>query len=367
MSFSFSVSHRSGEARAGVLTTPHGTIQTPIFMPVGTRATVKTLTPDELENLGAQIILGNTYHLYLRPGHELVREFGGLHGFMRWQKPILTDSGGYQVFSLGKTRKITEAGVEFRSHIDGSKHLITPEKSIEIQIALGADIMMAFDECPPSDAPRDYLEKSLAMTLRWAKRSRNTWRDREKQALFGIIQGGLHCDLRLQSLGSLVEMDFPGYAIGGLSVGEPPAEMYRITEYLAPQMPADRPRYLMGVGTPEDLVTCIGHGVDMFDCVMPTRNARNGTLFTNFGKLNIKKAEYACDHEPIDTLCDCYTCRNFSRGYLRHLFVSGEILGLRLNTIHNLHFYLTLVRRARAAIESATFESFQKEFFAMRK
>ncbi|ADU67079.1 tRNA guanosine(34) transglycosylase Tgt [Desulfurispirillum indicum] len=360
-SLSFQLKHTCGQARAGTVTTRHGTIHTPIFMPVGTQATVKALSPRELDEAQAQIILGNTYHLYLRPGHELVKRFGGLHGFMNWPKPILTDSGGYQVFSLGSLRKITEEGVEFRSHIDGSRHFISPEKSLEIQQALGSDIMMVFDECPPSTADRGYIEKSLAMTLRWASRSRTAWTNRQQQALFGIIQGGLYPDLRLQSLSALVEMDFPGYAIGGLSVGEPPEKMYEVVEHIAPAMPADRPRYLMGVGTPVDLIQCIDRGVDMFDCVMPTRNARNGTLFTSTGKVNIKNARYAEDHEPLDSQCSCYTCRNFSRGYLRHLYQCGEILGLRLNTLHNIHYYLQLMAGARAAIADGTWNRWKNQ------
>lgn len=339
-----------------MITTRRGSIPTPVFMPVGTQATVKALSPLELEEAGASIILGNTYHLYLRPGHELIRRFGGLHRFMAWDRPILTDSGGFQVFSLGDLRTISEEGVEFRSHLDGSRHFIGPEQAMDIQEALGSDIMMAFDECPPSTADYQYVQRSLQLTTRWAERCLQAWRQRDRQALFGIIQGGLYQDLRLQSLTQLMELDFPGYAIGGLSVGEPPCQMYEVIENLAPHMPADRPRYLMGVGTPVDLVEAVARGVDMFDCVMPTRNARNGTLFTSTGKLNIKNARYADDHEPVDARCECYTCRTFSRGYLRHLYRTGEILGLRLNSLHNIHYYINLMQQIRGAILENRFD-----------
>lgn len=356
-----------GQARAGVLHCTHGRIETPIFMPVGTRASVKAMTPDALRELGARIILGNTYHLYLRPGERLIERMGGLHRFMAWDRPILTDSGGFQVFSLGDLRSMHEEGVEFRSHLDGSRHMLTPEKSIAIQQALGSDIMMAFDECPPSDMPRPELEHSIERTLRWAQRSRDAWTNRDRQALFGIIQGGLHRDLRLYSLERLSEIGFPGYAIGGLSVGETPEQMYEVLDSLVPAMPTQAPRYLMGVGTPEDLIEGIYRGVDMFDCVMPTRNARNGTLFTSFGRISIKRREYAEDSGPVDPECQCPTCQTYSRAYLRHLYRCGEPLAMQLNTMHNLWYYLNLTRQARAAIISGSFAQFRNAFHRRRK
>ncbi len=353
------------EGRLGSITTPHGTIQTPVFMPVGTQGTVKAMTPDELERLGVEIILGNTYHLYLRPGHDLIRDLGGLHRFMGWEKPILTDSGGYQVFSLGNLRKITEEGVKFQSHHDGSYHFITPEKSIAIQEALGADIIMCFDECPPYPAGYDYVRASLDMTLRWAKRCKDA-KLRDDQALFGIIQGGMYADLRRRAAEETVGMGFDGYAIGGLSVGETKPLMYEMIEATVPFMPKDKPRYLMGVGTPEDLVEGVDRGVDMFDCVMPTRNARNGTLFTSFGKVVIKNSRFERDERPIDEECSCYTCRNFSRAYLRHLFMAKEILSSILNTIHNIHYYLEVIRGIRKALDKGRFREFKREFYAPR-
>ncbi len=354
-------------ARLGRITTPHGEITTPVFMPVGTQATVKTLSPEDLVSVGAEIILSNTYHLFLRPGHELIREFGGVQKFMGWNRPVLTDSGGFQVFSLSELRKITEEGVTFQSHIDGgAKHFISPEHAVEIQEALGADIIMAFDECIPYPATRDYAQESLERTLRWAKRCAAAKRD-TGQALFGIIQGGMYPDLRKRSAETLVEIGFDGYAIGGLSVGETKPMMYEMIEATEPSMPGDRPRYLMGVGTPEDLVEGVDRGIDMFDCVMPTRNARNGTFFTSFGKVAIRNAQYERDHQPIDADCGCYTCRNFTRAYLRHLFNAGEVLALRLGTIHNLFFYLNLMRNIRKSIEEGRFKDFKREFLVRRE
>jgi queuine tRNA-ribosyltransferase len=349
------------------MSTPHGEINTPVFMPVGTQATVKTLSPDDLLELGAEIILSNTYHLFLRPGHGLIREFGGLQRFMHWPRPVLTDSGGFQVFSLAELRKITEEGVTFQSHIDGgAKHIITPENAVEIQEALGADIIMAFDECIPFPATQDYARESMERTIRWAKRCRAAKKE-TGQALFGIMQGGMYPELRRQSGEALVEIGFDGYALGGLSVGETKPVMYEMIEASVPSLPEDRPRYLMGVGTPEDLVEGVERGIDMFDCVMPTRNARNGTFFTSFGKLVIRNARYERDPDPIDPACSCYTCRNFSRAYVRHLFNSGEVLALRLGTVHNVFFYLDLMRKVRASIESGRFTEFKKDFLSKRE
>jgi queuine tRNA-ribosyltransferase len=347
-----------------MLNTPHGEIKTPIFMPVGTRGTVKTLTPQNLEDINAQIILGNTYHLYLRPGHELIRKAGGLHKFMGWNKPILTDSGGFQVMSLSGLRKITPEGVKFQSHIDGSYHMFTPEKVMEIQNAIGADIIMSFDECPPYPATKKYVADSLKTTLDWALRGKNAHNNTEKQALFGIVQGGVHDDLREESAKKLIEMDFPGYSIGGLAVGENKEDMFRITNLLNGILPQNKPRYLMGVGTPSDLLHNIANGVDLFDCVMPTRNARKGTVFTSKGKLTIKAARYKEDFSPIDEDCRCYTCLNFSRAYVRHLFNVNEFLGMKLASIHSLHFYLDLMKQARIAILEDRFEEFRKEMTA---
>ncbi|MGA2191982.1 MAG: tRNA guanosine(34) transglycosylase Tgt [Nitrospirota bacterium] len=350
------------KARLGLIKTPHGDIETPVFMPVGTQATVKTMTPDDLKSLGAGIILSNTYHLYLRPGHELIQKLGGLHGFMGWDRPILTDSGGYQVFSHSELRKITKEGVKFQSHLDGSYHFLTPEAAVNIQEALGADIIMCFDECAPYPSTYDYLKESMELTLRWAKRCKDA-KKREDQALFGIVQGGMDRDLRLKCVEGLVDTGFDGYAIGGLSVGETKPLMYEVAGYTAEALPGDRPRYLMGVGTPEDLVECVALGVDMFDCVMPTRNARTGTLFTSFGKLTIKNAQYADDPAPVDPECGCYTCSNFSRAYLRHLYHAGEILAMRLNTLHNLHYYLDLMKNIRKAIKENNFMDFREDFY----
>ena len=350
-------------ARAGILRTAASEIETPVFMPVGTLGSVKALTQDMLEEMDVRILLGNTYHLYLRPGHEIVRELGGLHSFMSWNRSILTDSGGFQVFSLGKLRKITEEGVMFQSHLDGSRHLLSPEKSMEIQAALGSNIVMAFDECTPYPATREQVAVSLELTARWAKRSREAFdrlADRERQALFGIVQGGVHPDLRLRSLESLVEIGFEGYAIGGLSVGESKEQMYDTTEFIAPRLPADKPRYLMGVGTPEDLVECVARGVDMFDCVMPTRNARNGQVFPSRGKVNIKNATHIREDRPIDQNCACRVCQRYSRAYVHHLYRTGEILASILCTYHNIHFYLDTMRGIRQSIRSGLFSEFRE-------
>jgi queuine tRNA-ribosyltransferase len=357
----------TSSARLGKITTSHGDVATPVFMPVGTQAAVKTLSPGDLVELGAEIILSNTYHLFLRPGHELVREFGGIQKFMAWNRPVLTDSGGFQVFSLAELRKITEEGVTFQSHLDGgAKHFITPEYAVEIQEALGADIVMAFDECVPYPATRDYALESLERTLRWAKRCRDAKKD-TGQALFGILQGGMHPELRKRSAEALVDIGFDGYALGGLSVGETKPLMYEMIEASAPALPEHAPRYLMGVGTPEDLVEGVDRGIDMFDCVMPTRNARNGTFFTSFGKVVIRNARYERDKQPIDPACGCSTCRNFTRAYLRHLFNAGEVSALRLGTIHNLFFYLELMRNIRRSIGEGRFREFKREFLAKRE
>ncbi len=361
----FTLIRQDGNARLGSLTTPHGTIETPIFMPVGTQGTVKAMTPDELRLVGSQIILGNTYHLYLRPGHELVARLGGLHRFMAWDGPILTDSGGFQVFSLGELRKITEEGVRFQSHLDGSYHLLTPERSIAVQEALGADIIMCFDECPPEPGDYAYVSRSLELTTRWARRCKEA-HHRSDQALFGIVQGGLFPELRERSAHELREIGFDGYALGGVSVGEEKARMREVMAFSAPFFPQDQPRYVMGIGTPEDLVEAVAAGYDMFDCVMPTRNARNGMLFTSFGRVSIKRGEYAEDDGPLDPECDCYVCRTFSRAYLRHLYRAGEILASRLNTWHNLHYYLHLMSQMRQAIGNGRFAEFRREFYAKR-
>ncbi|MFC3109838.1 tRNA guanosine(34) transglycosylase Tgt [Undibacterium arcticum] len=360
-------------ARRGRLTLNHGVIETPIFMPVGTYGTVKAMSPIELKEVDATIILGNTFHLWLRPGTEVLNKFGGLHRFMGWDKPILTDSGGFQVFSLGAMRKITEEGVHFASPIDGSKLFLSPEVSMQIQRALNSDIVMQLDECTPYQidgrpATIDEAAKSMRMSLRWAQRSKNEFVAGENpNALFGIVQGGMFEHLRDESLAALEEIDFPGIAIGGLSVGEPKEDMMRMLAHVGPRLPANKPHYLMGVGTPEDLVAGVSNGVDMFDCVMPTRNARNGWLFTRFGDIKIKNARYKDDELPLDESCDCYACRNFSRAYLHHLHRSNEILGARLNTIHNLHYYLQLMREIRAAIDADRFPAFMVQFKAARE
>ena len=351
-------------ARRGVIHTPHGDIQTPTFMPVGTQATVKSMSQDELKDmLDAKIILGNTYHLYLRPGHELIKKAGGLHKFMNWDRAILTDSGGFQVFSLGDLRKITEEGVDFKSHLDGSKHFLTPELSMEIQNCLGSDIMMAFDECVEYGADYEYTKKSMEMTTRWAKRCKDYHKNTERQALFGIVQGGMFKDLRQKSAEDLMQMDFPGYAIGGLSIGETPEEMYDILEFTAPLLPEDKPRYLMGVGTPDYLIESAIRGIDMCDCVLQTRIARNGTAMTSQGKITVRNAAYAEDFTTLDPNCDCYTCTHHTKAYLRHLIKCNEILGARLLSIHNLKFTMNLMENVRKAIEEDRLLDFRDEFY----
>ncbi|MBK8150939.1 MAG: tRNA guanosine(34) transglycosylase Tgt [Acidobacteria bacterium] len=376
------VTARDGNARTGILQTRRSTIETPVFMPVGTQGTVKGVRFEWLENeLDARIILGNTYHLFLRPGPDAIRELGGLHKFSTWNRSFLTDSGGFQVFSLTDLRKLTEEGVEFRSHIDGSRRFLSPEVSMEVQAALGSEIVMVFDECPPGDAGKDRTRESLEMTARWAERSKARFGELQgkadsgfldsdigpplsgHQALFGIVQGAGHLDLRRQSLELTREIGFDGYAIGGLSVGEEKSVMYEVLEFLAPQMPEDAPRYLMGVGTPEDLIEAVRHGVDMFDCVMPTRNGRTGGVFTSKGKLNIRNARFALDQGPLDEDCPCSVCRRYSRAYLRHLYQAGEMLAATLISHHNLAFYLNLMRRIRSAISEGRFEAFRRDFF----
>ncbi|WP_297596466.1 tRNA guanosine(34) transglycosylase Tgt [uncultured Cetobacterium sp.] len=354
----------NGKARIGKITTPHGEIETPVFMPVGTQATVKGMTPEELEEMGSEIILGNTYHLYLRPGDELVSKFGGLHKFMNWKKPILTDSGGFQVFSLGDLRNIKEEGVYFRSHLDGSKHFISPEKSINIQNNLGSDIVMLFDECPPGMSSKEYLIPSIERTTRWAKRCVEAHKRPDEQGLFAIVQGGVYEELRDKSLAELFEMDesFSGYAVGGLAVGEPREDMYRILDYIVEKLPENKPRYLMGVGEPLDMLEAVASGIDMMDCVQPSRIGRHGTIFTKYGRLVVKNASYAEDSRPLDDGCDCYVCRNYSRGYIRHLFKAQEILGGRLATYHNLYFLLKLMKDSRKAIKEQRFLEFKSEF-----
>ncbi len=376
MSFSFQVEASCGSARAGRMVTPHGEVETPVFMPVGTVATVKAVPQDVLEEMGVQILLNNTYHLYLRPGVEQVRRLGGVQKFMSWHKPILTDSGGFQVFSLSELRKINEEGVAFKSHLDGSSHFFSPETSLAAEIGLGADIIMAFDECTEYPAEKERARASMEMTARWARRSKDffeahkrevPWfeeKSREKgaeqtQALFGIVQGGMHADLRRESAERTVEIGFPGYAIGGLSVGEPREKTWEMVETTLPLLPADKPRYVMGVGTPEEIVQYAALGVDMMDCVLPTRAARHGLLFTSEGKINIKGAKYAGDEGPLDPKCGCKVCRRYSRAYLRHLYVANEVLAQVLNTVHNLAFYLDTMRRVRQAIRLGEFASFR--------
>lgn len=359
-SFAFRVRSSDGRARLGRISTPRGMVETPAFMPVGTAGAVKAVTPRELKKCGAEIVLSNTYHLFLRPGHELIAALGGLHAFMQWPGPILTDSGGFQIFSLAALRNVDDGGVSFRSHIDGSQQLLTPESSMEIQEALGSDIVMALDECPPWPAAREVVERAVERTTLWARRCRDAYAG--PGALFGIVQGGTHPDLRERSAGALLELDLPGYAIGGVSVGEPPDSVADVTGMTAEMLPRERPRYLMGVGRPVDIVRAVGAGIDMFDCVMPTRNARNGTLFTSAGKISIKRAEFRDDSRPLDENCSCEACSGYTRAYLRHLFVSGEIMAARLHSIHNLTYYLGLMRRIRAAIAEGSFESFSREY-----
>jgi queuine tRNA-ribosyltransferase len=385
--FNFEIKKKHDSARTGCIYTPRGNINTPAFMPVGTNATVKAMNQDELKEFGAEIILANTYHLYLRPGHEVIKKLGGLHKFMSWQCPILTDSGGFQVFSLSPLRKITNEGVTFKSHLDGSTHFITPEMVMEIQGALGSDIAMAFDECTPYPSSMEYAVNSLELTTRWARRckeyhekvstkqyavsSKEIVNNKSthcllptayfKQALFGIIQGGIYPELRKQSAEELIEMNFDGYAIGGLSVGEPKEIMYEMINYTTPLLPHDKPRYLMGIGDLTDVLEAVSAGIDMFDCVMPTRNARNGTLFTSKGRISIKREEFKTDPSLLDPDCECYTCKNYSKAYLRHLFMSKEILSMRLNTLHNLCFYLEFFKKMRDSIKNGQFENFKKE------
>jgi queuine tRNA-ribosyltransferase len=363
----FELLKTDGAARRGTLTLAHGQVQTPVFMPVGTYGTVKAMTPQSLHDIGAQICLGNTFHLWLRPGLDVIKAHNGLHDFMNWQKPILTDSGGFQVFSLGAMRKITEEGVKFSSPHDGAKLFLTPEISMQIQKVLNSDIVMIFDECTPYPATHEEAAKSMRMSMRWAQRSRDEHNKLENSnALFGIVQGGMYEDLRDESLAGLDDIGFDGMAIGGLSVGEPKEDMVRVLAHVAPRLPTHKPRYLMGVGTPEDLVRSVKAGIDMFDCVMPTRNARNGHLFTRFGDVKIKNARYKLDTGPLDPSCSCYTCTQFTRSYLHHLFRHGEILGGMLNTIHNLHFYQVIMAEMRAAIESGTFTAWSDEFVRKR-
>ena len=350
-------------ARRGVVHTPHGDIQTPVFMPVGTQATVKSMTPEELKDIGAQIILSNTYHLYLRPGEKLVKEAGGLHKFMNWDKPILTDCGGFQVFSLSDLRTITEDGVEFKSHLDGSKHFFSPEKVMQIEEDLGADIIMSFDECCPYPSTYEYTKNSMERTTRWAIRCKEAHKNTETQGLFGIIQGGFYKDLRKQSAEDLIKLDFPGYAIGGISVGEPKEEYIDILKYTAPLMPENKPRYLMGVGSPDYLIEAAMAGVDMCDCVLPTRIARNGTAMTWNGKVVVRNGVYSRDFSPLDPECDCYTCKNYTRAYIRHLINTNEILGTRLLSTHNLYFLTKLMERVRKEIENDNLLNFKNEFY----
>ena len=364
----YTLLHQSNEcpARCGQVSTLHGTFETPIFMPVGTLGTVKAVTPENLHELGAQIILGNTYHLFIRPGHELVRNFGGLHGFMHWDKPILTDSGGFQIFSLKELAKITEEGAAFRSHMDGARLFLSPEKAVEVQEALGADIMMVLDTCIPYPATLDEAQKATALTTRWARRCREAQSD-TGQLLFGILQGGMYPELRKPAAEELIEIGFDGYAMGGLSVGEPKELMHEMLDASVHLLPDTHPKYLMGVGTPEDLVEGVYRGVDMFDCVMPTRNARNGMLFTSQGRVVIKNSQYREDQRPLDEQCTCYTCRHYSRAYLRHLFQCREILAYQLNSIHNLHYYCTLMADMRQAIAEDRFVEFRRNFYVQRE
>jgi queuine tRNA-ribosyltransferase len=362
----FELMHTDQGARRGRLTFTRGVVETPAFMPVGTYGSVKAMTPEELDQVGAEIILGNTFHLMLRPGTEVVQAHGGLHGFMHWQRPILTDSGGFQVWSLGALRKISEKGVEFQSPIDGARIFLGPEESIAVQHALDSDVVMIFDECTPHPATEEQTRTSMELSLRWAERSKRA-HGTHKAALFGIVQGGMFEHLRSASADGLKAIGFDGYAIGGLSVGESKEDMHRILDHTAPQLPADRPRYLMGVGTPEDLVEAVRRGMDMFDCVMPTRNARNGWLFTHDGAVKIKNSRHTRDTGPVDAQCDCYTCQNYSRAYLRHLHGANEILGARLATIHNLHYYQRLMRGLRTAIEQKRLDEFTEKFYRMRR
>jgi len=360
--FRFTITHKAPNSRAriGILETPHGLVQTPVFTPVGTKATVKAMTPEELLELGAELLLANTFHLSLRPGAEVIHQLGGLHKFMHWDHPLLTDSGGFQIFSLSALNKIDEDGVTFKSPLDGSLHRLTPEKAVEIQNLLGADIIMVLDECIPYPCEIDYARYSTQLTLNWARRSQAAHKN-PAQALFGIVQGSVYPESRVESARETAALDFPGYAIGGLSVGEPKPLMYEMLNLSVSHLPEDKPRYLMGVGTPQDFIAAVDHGVDMFDCVIPTRNARNGKLYTSGGTINIKNAAYAADAGPVDPHCSCYTCRHYSRAYLRHLFLSKEILAARLNTVHNLAFFLSLIRQIRQAIATNSWDAFKSQ------
>jgi len=360
---------KTTRARAGVIQTVHGKVETPIFMPVGTQGTVKSLTPEELLSAGAQIILGNTYHLYLRPGCDVIKQFNGLHRFMNWSGPILTDSGGFQIFSLARLAKISEEGVTFQSHIDGSRHLLTPEKAVEVQTCLGSDVIMCLDHCIQYPAEREPTRQALEITTRWAERCKVAWQGRANghSALFGIVQGGMFKDLREASSEALVAQGFEGFAIGGLSVGEPVETMLDIADFTLPRLPDEKPKYIMGTGTPENLIELVALGADMFDCVLPTRNARNGQVFSQQGTLNISNAKYRHDTDPLEPGCDCYTCRNYSRAYLRHLYMAKELLAYRLNTLHNVYFFLNLMKQVREAIIKDEFESFRENFYRNRK
>ncbi len=366
--FNFKITAKSKKtrARAGIINTVHGVVETPVFMPVGTLASVKSVSPEELVSAGAGIILGNTYHLYLRPGCDVISLFSGLHGFMNWDGPILTDSGGFQVFSLAKLSKISQEGVSFQSHIDGSSHLLTPEKAVEIQNCLGSDIMMCLDNCIAYPSTRNEAMDALKLTTSWAERCKKAWDNGSKAALFGIVQGGMFKDLREISVKALVDIGFSGYAIGGVSVGEPKDIMLDIADFTLPELPDNKPKYVMGVGTPEDIVELVALGADMFDCVLPTRNARNGQLFTNCGTINISNSHFKYDTQPVEQECACYTCRNYSRAYLRHLYMSKELLAYRLNTIHNINYYIGLMKSMRKAIIDDKFDAFKKDFYGGR-
>jgi queuine tRNA-ribosyltransferase len=368
-SFTITAQCKDTRARKGVLQTTHGDVPTPIFMPVGTLGTVKSMSPEELVQCGARIILGNTYHLYLRPGCDVIQQFTGLHGFMNWRGPILTDSGGFQVFSLAQLAKISEEGASFQSHIDGSRHMLTPEKSMEIQICLNSDIAMCMDQCIEYPTGHANARKALALTAHWGERCKKFWQEKADpdNALFGIIQGGMFQDLRAQSADMMVNIDFNGYAIGGLSVGEPKNLMLETADFTLPKLPEPKPKYIMGVGTPEDLVELVTLGADMFDCVLPTRNARNGQLFTGNGTINISNARYKNDSEPLDAGCTCYTCRNYARAYLRHLYMARELLAYRLNSIHNIHYFIGLMQNIRTAVAQGKFADFKKDFYRQRK
>ena len=363
--FTFTKESQASRARAGTILTAHGSVETPVFMPVGTCGTVKSVSPEELAAAGARIILGNTYHLYLRPGCDVIRRFAGLHRFMHWDGPILTDSGGFQVFSLAKLAKISQEGVTFQSHLDGSRHMFTPEKAIEIQTCLDSDIIMCLDDCIQYPATRQEANDALEITTKWALRCKQNWLETQngRNALFGIVQGGMFKDLRQRSAQELMKIDFPGYAVGGLSVGEPKEMMLEMAEHTLPELPQGKPKYIMGVGTPEDLVDLVALGADMFDCVLPTRNARNGQMFTRTGTVNISNARYKDDTEPLEPGCECYTCRHYSRAYLRHLYLARELLAYRLNTIHNIHFFTSFMKQIRQAILADEFESFRKDYY----